>query len=631
MPVRFTALLVLLVAAPAAAQSTFPSVRLGTFATGLFDQGAAEIAAFDPATDRLFFVKANANEVVALDASNPSAPTLAFTISLAPYGAAANSVAVRNGIVAVAVEAAVRTDPGVVVLFTTAGTFVASVPVGALPDALAFSPDGQTIVVANEGEPNAAYTVDPEGTISIIRLGAGAPTVQTVGFTDFNAGGPRAGEITRDIRIFGPGASVAQDLEPEFPAVSPDGATAYVSLQENNAIAVVTLATGAVTIRALGYKNHALAGQGLDASDQDNAINVTTWPVYGMYQPDGVATAAIGGQTYVFTANEGDAREYTGFAEAARIGSRTLDPVIIPDGAFLKATNRLGRLNVTSTRGDVDGDGDYEGLFAFGARSFSVLDATGARVYDSGDDIERRIAALVASGALPANAFNVSSTSNTADNRSDDKGPEPEGVVVGVVDGVPYAFVGLERLGGVIVYNVSTPTAPVYAGLLINRDFAGSPQNGTAGDLAPEGLVFVPAADSPTGRPLLVTSNETSGTVTFYSLGIAVAGAPTPETPTEALRLRGAVPNPGRAPAVQFSLGAPSAVALVVFDALGREVARTERAFGAGADLRLDVPAAGLPAGVYHYRLAASPDPSAGSGQAAGATVSATGRFVLAR
>ena len=623
MPVRSALLLALVAAAPAFAQSTFPSQRLGTFATGLYDQGAAEIAAYDAATRRLFFVKAAANEVVALDASNPAAPAVAFTLSLAAYGAGANSVATAGGLVAVAVEAAVRTDPGVVVLFQTDGTFVASVPVGALPDALAFSPDGQTIVVANEGEPNTAYTVDPEGSISIIRLGAGAPVVQTVGFTDFNAGGPRAAEITRDIRIFGPGASVAQDLEPEFPAISPDGATAYVSLQENNALAIVTLATGAVTIRALGYKNHALAGQGLDASDQDNAVNITTWPVYGMYQPDGVAAASIGGQTVVFTANEGDAREYTPLAESVRIGSRTLDPTVRPDGDFLKAAARLGRLNVTSTRGDVDGDGDFEGLFAFGARSFSVHDAAGGRLWDSGDDIERRIAALVADGTLPPNAFNASSTSNTADNRSDDKGPEPEGVVVGEVGGVPYAFVGLERLGGVIVYNVSVPTAPTYAGLIINRNFAAPPPGGAAGDLAPEGLVYVSAANSPVGRPLLITSNEVSGTVTFYSLGAPVGSASAPVAPAEALRLAGAVPNPGRAPAVRFALGAPAAVALVVFDALGREVGRTEAAFPAGADLRLDAPTAGLPAGVYHYRLDAAPD--------AGAPVSATGRFVVVR
>ena len=622
MPFRHAALAALVLAAPAAAQPLLQSTRLGTYATGLYDQGAAEIAAFDPDSDRLFFVNASANEVVALDASNPSALALAFTISLAPYGAGANSVAVRGGLVAV--EAAVRTDPGAVVLFTTDGAFVASVTVGALPDALAFSPDGQTIVVANEGEPNADYTVDPEGSVSIIRLGAGAPVIQTVGFADFNAGGPRAAEVTADIRIFGPGASVAQDLEPEYPAISPDGLTAYVSLQENNALAVVTLATGAVSLRALGYKNHALAGQGLDASDQDTAVNITTWPVYGMYQPDGVAAAGIGGQTYVFTANEGDAREYGGLAEAVRVGSRALDPVAVPDGAFLKATARLGRLNVTSTRGDVDGDGDHEALFAFGARSFSVLDAAGERVWDSGDDIERRIAALVAAGTLPANAFNASSTSNTADNRSDDKGPEPEGVVVGEVDGVPYAFVGLERLGGVIVYDVSTPAAPTYAGLIINRDFAGSPSGGTAGDLAPEGLVLIAEADSPTGRPLLVTSNETSGTVTFYNLGpLPVAAGAQPAVPSEALVVRGAVPNPGRTPSVAFALASASSVEVVVFDALGREVGRTDEAFPSGADLRLDLPATGLPAGLYHYRITASPGGVA--------PTSATGRFILAR
>ena len=631
MPVRYLFVLLLAVAAlaPARAQP-LEATRLGTYATGLFDEGAAEIAAYDADTQRIFFVNAAAANVTILDASDPTALALVGTIDVTAYGASANSVAVARGIVAVAVEAETATDPGTVVFFDTDGTYLSDVAVGALPDALAFTPDGQTVVVANEGEPNDDYTVDPEGTISIIDLsGAASAVVRTVGFADFNAGGSRAAELDPQIRIFGPGATVAQDLEPEFVAISPDGATAYVSVQENNALAVVDLATGAVDLLPLGYKNHALEGNGLDASNRDDAIHITTWPVYGMYQPDGIASYAIGGATYVFTANEGDARDYDGFSEEARLADLTPDPAAIPDGAFLLDDARLGRLTTTTTMGDSDGDGDVESFFAFGARSVSIHAADGTRVWDSGDDIERQIAAMIDAGDLPMDAFNATNDENdTFDNRSDDKGPEPEGVVVGEVDGRTFAFVGLERVSAVIVYDVTDPLAPTYAGFLIHRDFAADAQlpdgstNPAVGDLGPEGLVFIPSTDSPTGQALLVTSNEVSGTVSVWALGTGgtdvVAG---PEAGAALLTLAPARPNPGRAPRVAFTLDAPAEVEVVVLDALGREVGRMARRFGAG-EATVEAPTSGLAAGVYHARVTARAD---------GTTETRTGRFTLVR
>ena len=612
---RLAPLLLVLVPSFVKAQP-LDATRLGSYATGIFDDGAAEIAAFDPATDRIFFVNAAATQVVALDASDPSALTLAFTIDVSAYGASANSVAVAGGVVAVAVEANPQTDPGAIVLFSTDGAFLGSVPVGALPDALAFTPDGTRIVVANEGQPSDDYTVDPEGSVSVIDLSGGAASaaVTTYGFADFNAGGPRAAEVTGQpsIRIFGPGATVAQDLEPEYVAISPDGATAYVSVQENNALAVVDLATGRLDLVGLGFKNHALAGNALDPSNRDGGIAISTWPVYGMYQPDGIAAAAVGGQTYVFAANEGDARDYDGFSEEVRIKDLVPDPVAIPDGAFLQDDARLGRLRVTSALGDVDGDGDFEAWFAYGARSLSIHDAAGARVWDSGDDLERRITALVADGTLPQTAFNATNDDNDSfDSRSDDKGPEPEGVVVGTVDGRTFAFVGLERVSAVIAYDVSEPTAPSYAGLLINRDFSVDAQlpdgssNPAAGDLGPEGLVFVSATDSPTGGALLVTSNEVSGTVTVWALGDA---APTSAAQDPAgldlLTLGPARANPGRAPQLAFTLAAPATVEVVVVDALGRRVGRAAGRYGAGVSA-VPAPVAGLAAGVYHARVTA--------------------------
>ena len=628
MLVRYAAFFLLAAGALPALAQPIDATLYDSYATGLFDQAAAEIVAYDAATQRLFFVNAASAQVVALDASDPGNLTLAFSLDVTPYGAVANSVAVSGGIMAVAVEADPATDPGTVAFFSTGGAFLASVAVGALPDAVAFSPDGQTVVVANEGEPSGDYLTDPEGTISLIDLSGGvaSATVRSVGFTDFNAGGSRT--LDPQIRVFGPRASVAQDLEPEFAVVSPDGTTAYVSIQENNALAVVTLATGAVELLPLGYKNHALAENALDPSNRDGGIAISTWPVYGMYQPDGIAAYDIDGATYLFTANEGDARDYGGFSEEVRIGDLTPDPVAIPDGAFLLDDARLGRLRVTDTRGDVDGDGDFEAFFAYGARSFSIHTADGARIWDSGDDIERQIAALVAAGELPQDAFGATNDENDSfDSRSDDKGPEPEGVVVGEVDGRTFAFIGLERISAVIVYDVSDPRAPAYAGFLINRDFTVDAQlsdgstNPAVGDLGPEGLVFIAKPDSPQNQALLVTSNEISGTVSVWGLGSrSTSSAQTPAA-DDLLTLADARPNPGRAPQIAVRLASQADIEIVLVDALGRHVGRVERSLSAG-DTVIDAPTAGLASGVYHARVTAR----------SGATVETrTSRFTLIR
>ena len=502
---------------------------LGRYETGLFDEGAAEIAAYDPATQRLFFVNSAAVEVVALDVSDPADPVEVLAIDADVYGNGANSVAVSGGLVAVAIEADPSTDPGKVVFFDTDGSFLGEVTVGVLPDMLLFTPDGQKVLTANEGEPNDDYTVDPEGSVSIISLAGGVAgaTVTTVGFSDFNAGGPRAGELPSDVRVFGPGATVAQDLEPEYIALSGDGQTAYVALQENNALALVDVPTARVTeIVALGTKDYSLPQNPIDASNEDGAINIQNRPVLSFYQPDAIASFVAGGETFIVTANEGDARDYDGFSEEERAADLVLDPAAFPDAAALQAEANLGRLLITTANGDTDGDGDYDVIYGYGGRSFAIWDAMGNLVYDSADDFER-----ITADRLP-DYFNANNDENDSfDSRSDDKGPEPEGVTTGTIGGRTYAFVGLERIGGVMVYDVTSPTAPRFVTYTNTRDFSvrfdvdeeGDPdptseQLAAAGDLGPEGIVFVPAGESPNGMDLLIVANEVSGTVAFYEV-----------------------------------------------------------------------------------------------------------------
>jgi len=501
---------------------------------------ASEIPAFDPASKRLYVVAAskvdvysvsNKGELVNVGELTPGFSSAAGTV-IAP-----NSVAVKNGLVAVAYDVRNTTPPntiqkGRVSFFRAAdGVFLNSVEVGFLPDMLTFTPDGTKVLVANEGEPNEDYSNDPVGSVSVITVnsvdlagGTVNATVQEAGFTSFNA---QINQLKTDgVRLIGPtGTTVAQDVEPEYIAVSADGLTAAVTLQENNAIAFLDIATATITsIKPLGLKDFSLTGNGLDASDRDvngtsgggGKINIINQPVFGAYQPDAISSFVSGGQTFYVIANEGDARVrpnadgiITGqdeggiFNEEVRVGSSSyvLDPTIFPNAADLKLNQNLGRLTVSNKSGDIDGDGDFDQIVAFGGRSFSILDASGNIVFDSGDQIEKLTAQFAPT------LFNGDGTTSGFDSRSDNKGPEPEGVVTGVINGRTYAFVGLERVGDVIVYDVTTPTAPTFV------QYINTPE-----DSRVEGLTFVSATDSPTGNPLLITAAEGSNTVGVFNV-----------------------------------------------------------------------------------------------------------------
>ncbi|MEB3220005.1 MAG: choice-of-anchor I family protein, partial [Nostocales cyanobacterium 94392] len=506
-----------------------PKINLSKIGTFTSEDGA-EIVAHDPTSQRLFVTTGDTVEII--DISNPASPTKFAEIDITSIGGGVNSVAVKNGIVAVAVEANNPQELGVVAFFDADGNSLRTpITVGALPDMLTFTPDGTKILVANEGEPNEDYTVDPEGSISIIDVSGGIAnaSVTTAGFTGFND--QKQALIDSGVRIFGPGATVAQDLEPEYIAVSADGTKAFVTLQENNAIAVLDVATATVEdILPLGYKDHNLPGNGLDASDRDvdgssgggGKINIKNWPVFGMYQPDSIASFEADGKTYYLTANEGDARiRPTGddilpapndgegdiFNEEVRIGSSAvvLDPTAFPNAAELKNNANLGRLLITNTLGDTDGDGDYDKLYAYGTRSFSIWDDQGNLVFDSGDQLERITAELT------PEFFNANNgATSDFDTRSDNKGPEPEAATVGVINGKPYGFVGLERAGGgVMVYDLSNPAAPKFVQYIR-----------TEGDISPEGFKFISAAESPNGNPVLAVANEVSGTTTLYNIDV---------------------------------------------------------------------------------------------------------------
>ena len=529
----------------------------------------SEIAAFDPETDRLFVTNGATNQIDIFDITDPSAPVELTSVDLASLGATGiQSVAAKGGKVAVAATVGTKVEDGRVFIMDVNGTIDSRAPlgveVGALPDSVHFSPDGSKVVTADEGEPldycldgssNPVPASDPEGSVSVIDVRATDLVSRRIDFSSFDS-------VAQDIRdaggrIYGPNASVSQDLEPEYVAISGDSRTAFVTLQENNAVAEVDLATATVRrIMGLGYKDYSSGANQLDPSDRDSAtnggINIANHPVKGMYQPDAIGTYTQSGVRYFVTANEGDAREYPCFlggtdpntAQAEDVRAATVADASITGGT----TNALlGRLNVTKVEPSVidGGTGKYTEIFTLGGRSISVWSApagTGVQsatlLADSGSQIEQRIAT-----ELPA-TFNADWNTatglvNAIDTRSDNKGPEPEGLAIGQVYGKVYAFAGLERVGGIMAFDItaaSTGTISI-ADYVNSSNFAGNgganfaTPGAPAGDVSPEGLLFVSATDSPTGVPLVIAAHELSGTTAIYE----VRGTPTAPTAPTAL------------------------------------------------------------------------------------------------
>jgi len=450
--------------------------------------GSAEITSFDPLTNRLFAVNnGTSNKIDVIDIANPASISIVKSISMLPYGGYVNSVDVKNGLLAAAIESTNKQAPGKVVVFNT-GTLkeIASINVGSLPDMVVFSPDGKFILTANEGEPNDTYTSDPAGSISIINV-ENKFTVTTFDFAGFTS--QLSALSAGGFRVFGPGKNFVNDIEPEYITVSNDSKTAWVTLQENNAIAEIDMLSATIRkIMPLGFKDYSAPGNAFDLSDKDGTIAFKNAPVFGTYMPDAISSYNYNGITYLFTANEGDAREYTGFSEIKRLGTVVLDPVAFPTGAALKTDAQLGRLNITTTLGDKDGDGDLDAIYSFGARSFSVWNAaTGGLVWDSKNELD-----------VKCNELGLYD-----DARSDDKGAEPEAITLGRVGSKMVAFVGMERADAVAVYDISDPAKPTFIKAFKTGD-------------APEGLLFIPASKSPIGQSLVVVSSENDGVVKIY-------------------------------------------------------------------------------------------------------------------
>jgi hypothetical protein len=447
--------------------------------------------------------------------SNPTSLSVVSSIDMTPYGGI-TSVAVKNGIVAVASPNINEQLNGSVVFFNTNGTFLKQVTVGALPDMIVFTPDGNKVMTANEGQPNDSYSNDPEGSVSVIDIAGGIAglsqsNVTTLLFTGYNS--QETTLLASGIRKTKASSTLSQDFEPEYITISENSQKAWVTIQESNAIAEINLTTNSYTdIWALGTKDVSLPGNGMDISDNNSQVLIANWPIKSYYIPDGVANYSVAGTTYLVTANEGDEKEYTGLNERTTIGAGgyALDATNYPQSAVLKNSNNAGRMRVTNLNGNTDADAAFEQIYSLGSRSFSIFNAdTKSIVYDSGDDFEKYTALTPSISTI----FNSDHSDNVKKGRSRAKGPEPEGVTLAELNGQTFAFITLERVGGIMVYDVTNPNNVKFVDYKNSRNVSAY-----TGDNGPEGVTFIKAENTTTGKNYAAVANEISGTISLFEV-----------------------------------------------------------------------------------------------------------------
>jgi DNA-binding beta-propeller fold protein YncE len=545
----------------------------GTYRGGYNNAAAANSVAYDGKTHRLF-VANGATQTIdvvdlgggAVDADRPRRLAKVCSIPVAdperlssPGGYTPVHLAFgKDGLLAVVLQQREDvTRRGKIALLDARGNCNAPplkvIDVGFMPARAAFTPNGRSLLVSNEGEPSQDYRTDPPGSVSIIDLGRGVARTSETAEVTFAPFDPlKQSLIARGVRISGPDlsssdpratTSVEKDLEPEGIAISADSRFAWITLPENNAVATLDIRRSVfVAIRPFGAKDHGKAGNGLDPTDNDGPPpHIRTWPIRGMYMPKQVAIAAPAGAPVLVYPNRGVRRRYAAYADEVRLSDLPrvegpivldLDPTVFPPDDPATAALRHLRLKVSRVDGDEKRDGRLRQVYAFGGRSFSIRGPDNGLVFDSGDDFER-ITAQAWRDTGGTFLFNTPDDENRFDGDSDLRGPEPVAVATGRIGLRTYAFIGLERVGGVMTYDITNPFKPTFQHYIDNRNFHLNPKDGAGvcakrrpetgecanvGDQSAEELLFIAADESPTGTPLLVVGNTTSGSATLLRI-----------------------------------------------------------------------------------------------------------------
>lgn len=480
---------------------------LGSYSTGAQneDGGVAEIVKYNPDNQKMYLVSGQFQsvDIVSLKGTQvdqQNTYTLEKRLDIhtlaAEHGFTCSDITsvdinTKLDIMAIAVQGEQYTDNGSIVLFDYDGNYITHFAAGCQPDMITFTKDGKYVLTANEGEPREGYVgkEDPKGSITVLTLNEKDVKNSKVNTYDFSEFDSQRDQLINDGVLLKKNTAPSVDLEPEYIAISSDNKKAYVSLQEANAVATFDLEAGKwQSIKGLGFKDHSEVGNELDLN-KDGQIGIQNENVLGIYMPDGLASVTIDGIDYILTPNEGDAREWAEYSDIIE-----------------------KNINGSKKKVELVDPNEFDGLdeskdYMFGGRSFSIFKADSMElVYDSGSDFEKIIAENYPS------IFNSNHKELGVDGRSNKKGPEPEDIKTLKLGNKIYAFIGLERAGGLMMYDISQPSDSQFVDYLNIRNMQeGSMDNGS--DLGAEGISVIEAKDSPTGYPMILVANEVSGTV----------------------------------------------------------------------------------------------------------------------
>jgi hypothetical protein len=504
---------------------SLPVVKTFQHFTLDFNNEAVYAHAYEQSSHRVFICQRGSNRLLVFDISDLTKVRLVKSVSLATNGNKPNDVAVMGNTVAVITQNSLPQAQGKVAFFDTNANFLNQLSVGAQPKSITFGNGSNQLLIANEGAPSDDYTIDPIGSISIVNLFGANPAMLTqanVAQIDFTLLDTVA--FNDNVRIFNNANQLPSvDLEPEQIIALSGGSQALVSLSENNALAIIDYATNTIdTVIGLGLKNFNLPNQGFDGSNL-GAIKIDRQQrVFGLYNPAGIAAFTKAGSGYWLTTNQGTPRNYSAYSEVEVFKNLPLGASGFPNRSVQIRDSIIGQLEVSKELGKARNGFVHDSAVAFGGRSFSVWNNTGQLIWDSGDEIEQTLATLQAAN------FNANSFSNQSRKASSPaQGAQPNAIAIGTVDGVRYAFITLKEMGGILIYNLNNPSAPVFEQYLLDRDFNQPANDTAAGDLGPTKITFTPAGQSPNGIALLMVSSAVSGSFTIYQMG---AGIGLPET-----------------------------------------------------------------------------------------------------
>ena len=502
-------------------------------------EGSSEIATYHAGSKRIFATNGVKNTIDIFDISDVANPKKVGAVALSPYGNDVTSVAAGKDVVVAVVNVSDKfsatgvptTTNGKIVVFDTDGKVLSSPDVlGVLPDSVTFAPNGTTALVAIEAQPVCAkddpataakeetdYTKasDPVGGVTVVDLtNPASPVLRFAGFNQFSVADMRA----KGIAVSSVVNNVAKDFEPEF-VTAVDNNYAYVTIQEANAIGRLNIKSATFESVTRAFESN-LSIVSRDTSDRDAGAGPRTYKnVVGASQPDAIAGFTIGSGQYFVTANEGDAREYTCLNDDLRGSALKVDARRFPDWKALSGSAALGRAKVNPTIGDKDGDGDIDTIHLRGSNSMTMY-RNGLVIWDSAnllDQIQTQAFGVANINGSHSLSSDKSTMNYVGQDRSDDKGSEPEGVAVGMVGDRRIAILGLERMTALAIFDITVPGNPIFQEWLQMLPTKATPAKEVK-HFSPEGIVFVPADKSPSGKALIITSYELSGSLSIHQI-----------------------------------------------------------------------------------------------------------------